>query len=59
MINLFEKLKQWWDEQPTIEQEIQTFHDMQAQARQNKFAQYEQMSERELLIEIAKNIYDL
>lgn len=62
---LIDKFKEWWNE-PSLEDEIcERWNDAmvayvqdvkeQRRARQEKLNSYESMSERQLLIEIAKN----
>ena len=64
-MRFIDKLKEWWN-QPNWENELSSGYDELAiklaqeieersQARQKKLKSYETMSERELLIEIAKN----
>ena len=64
-MRFIDKLKEWWN-QPNWENELSSGYDELAiklaqeieersQARQKKIKSYETMSERELLIEIAKN----
>lgn len=64
-MRFIDKLKEWWN-QPSWENELSSGYDELAiklaqeieersQARQKKLKSYERMSERELLIEIAKN----
>ena len=64
-MNLIDKLKEWWNK-PSWENEIcKDYNDIivkfaqelkeQRKAREEKLKSYESMSERELLIEIAKN----
>lgn len=55
MKNFLKKIRQWWDEQPTYEKEIQAFLEAREQSKKELFEKYEKMSEKELLIEIAKN----
>ena len=64
-MSFINKLKEWWNT-PSCENELSSGYDELAiklgqeieersQARQKKLKSYERMSERELLIEIAKN----
>ena len=64
-MNLIDKLKEWWNK-PSWESELyKQYHELamkyaqdleeQRRAREEKLKSYESMSERELLIEIAKN----
>ena len=64
-MRFIDKLKEWWN-QPSCKNELCYGYDEVAmkliqeieersQARQKKLKSYERMSERELLIEIAKN----
>ena len=64
-MSFIDKLKEWWNE-PSLEKELFKQHNElamklaqemkeQKEARQKKLKSYESMSERELLIEIAKN----
>ena len=64
-MSLIDKLKEWWNK-PSWENELyKQYHELamqynqdleeQRKAREEKLKSYESMSERELLIEIAKN----
>lgn len=64
-MSFIDKLKEWWN-QPSCENELCYGYnevamklaqeiEERSQARQKKIKSYETMSERELLIEIAKN----
>lgn len=64
-MRFIDKLKEWWDT-PSCEKELCYGYnevamklaqeiEERSQARQKKLKSYENMSERELLIEIAKN----
>lgn len=64
-MSLIDKLKEWWNK-PSWESEFyKQYHELtmkyaqdleeQRRAREEKLKSYESMSERELLIEIAKN----
>ena len=64
-MSFIDKLKEWWDT-PSCEKELYYGYnevamklaqeiEERSQARQKKLKSYENMSERELLIEIAKN----
>ena len=64
-MNLIDKLKEWWNK-PSWESELyKQYHELtmkyaqdleeQRRAREEKLKSYESMSERQLLIEIAKN----
>ena len=64
-MSFIDKLKEWWNE-PSLEKELFKQHNElamkhaqnvkeQREAREEKLKSYESMSERQLLIEIAKN----
>ena len=64
-MRFIDKLKEWWN-QPSCENEVCEGYNQiamklaqemkeQKEAKQKKLKSYERMSERELLIEIAKN----
>ena len=64
-MSLIDKLKEWWNK-PSWESELyKQYHELamkyaqdleeQRRAREEKLKSYESMSERELLVEIAKN----
>lgn len=53
-MSFIDKLKEWWNK-PSLEDEFcKEWNDMR-KAMQEKLKSYESMSERQLLIEIAKN----
>lgn len=53
-MSFIDKLKEWWNE-PSLEDKLcKEWNDMR-KARQEKLNSYESMSERQLLVEIAKN----
>ena len=64
-MSFIDKLKEWWNE-PSLEKELCKQHNElamkhaqnvkeQRESREEKLKSYESMSERQLLIEIAKN----
>ena len=64
-MNLIDKLKEWWNK-PSWENELcRVYNELasklaqeikeQREAREEKLKSYESMSERQLLVEIAKN----
>lgn len=64
-MSFIDKLKEWWNE-PSLEKELcKQYNELarkhaqnvieQREAREEKLKSYESMSERQLLIEIAKN----
>ena len=64
-MSFIDKLKEWWNKPSWENQLCKDYNDVimefaqdiekQREARQKKLKSYESMSERELLIEIAKN----
>ena len=60
-MRFIDKLKEWWDESSwekaynELAMEIAQDIEEQSRAREEKLKSYESMSERQLLIEIAKN----
>ena len=64
-MSLIDKLKEWWNKSSWENELYKQYHELamqynqdleeQRKAREEKLKSYESMSERELLVEIAKN----
>ena len=59
MNKIFQKIKKWWDETPnSLEEDLENLAKELKKEREERHARFEKMSERELLVEIAKALTD-